>query len=84
MQNSQFKGKYYNPFEVFQNSKIELNLELQIWNVDDRVIKDKEHRRRPIYTHTVFIKQLSIEKALNLFETMDQLQNEFQSFAQIV
>lgn len=33
--------------QIYKSCNVDLELRLQIWNVDDRIIKDKDHRRRP-------------------------------------
>ena len=33
--------------QFYKNCLVEFQLSLQIWNIDDRIMKDKDHRKRP-------------------------------------
>jgi len=35
--------------ELIEEEEINLRLKIEIWNVDDRVLKDKDHTSRPIF-----------------------------------
>jgi hypothetical protein len=61
-----------------------LELTLQIWNADDRIMRDKDHRQRSMITFKVIDKMIYIEEAMNTFQHMNYLQNEMQYYAQIL
>ena len=47
-------GNEYNALKVLSYNKVEVILNLQLWNLDDRILRDKSHRKRPMYERTVF------------------------------
>lgn len=59
--------------QYYTNCSVDLQLTLQIWNVDDRIMRDKDHRQRAMATFNVIDKVVYIEEAMNTFQHMSYL-----------
>ena len=67
--------------QVYSNSDVELKLYLQIWNVDDRKLLDKHHKKHPLFEkRTLEIKE-KVSFSMNLFSMMRDLENKYQYHA---
>ena len=60
-----------------------LDIYLEVWNIDDRVLRDANHRARPSSEHKVLNKTEFIEKRMSSFGHMEYLKNKYQDHAQL-
>ena len=44
----------FHALKVLACHKVDVTINLQLWNLDDRILRDKNHRRRPMYERTIF------------------------------
>ena len=71
--------------QVYKNTQIELDLQLQVWNIDDRIIKDTDHRKRPTQTFSVLKNTTCLcDHPMTTFDHMNHIQNLYQSHAQLL
>ena len=71
-------------FLVFKNCQIDLSLTLEIWNVDDRIIMDKDHRKRAQSSYVIFEKRVTVQEPMTTFGHMHQIRNKYFDHAQIL
>jgi|TARA_B110000285_G_C15016513_1_gene559333 methionine aminopeptidase len=57
---------------------------LEIWNIDDRIIKDKDHRKRPQAEKTILKKKEKFNKPQSFLSIMKILQNKYQDYTQLI
>lgn len=83
-QKTQVKGKKsYKDFVdkedliIFYNCEVEFELRLQIWNIDNRIIKDSDHRRIPIHNYSIMKDKINIPEAMSSFGHMNYIQNKY-------
>jgi hypothetical protein len=50
---------------------------MQIWDVEDRILMDKDHKKRPIMKKKVLRIIETLTKPMNSFETMSYMRNKF-------
>jgi len=55
-----------------------------MWNVEERVMRDKDHRQRPTFTHTVLKKVVKIGEKMNQVGHMKYLRNKYQDLASLL
>ena len=67
--------------QVYSNSDVELNLYLQIWNVDDRKLLDKHHKKHPLFEKKTLEIKEKVSCSMNLFSMMRYLENKYQYHA---
>jgi hypothetical protein len=64
--------------------EVKLTIRMEIWNIDDRIIKDKSHRKRPQAEKVIMTTIEKFEKPQNLIGIMRILQNKYQDYSQLV
>ena len=67
--------------QIYQNCDVTLDLSLQIWNADDRIIRDKDHKSRPISKFEVARKTVFIGEQMSTFNHMNHIQNLYADYA---
>lgn len=67
--------------QIYENCEVELELVLQIWNTDDRTIKDEDHRQRPDTEKRILKKRKTIEEPMTTFEHMNYMMSVYQDYA---
>ena len=79
------RGKDLDPrkavFQLYQECEVCIDIILEVWNVDDRVLRDKNHRARASSEHKVLSKSEFIDKRMSAFGQMDFLRNKYQDYA---
>ena len=60
---------------------MDLRLSLQIWNVDERALKDRDHSKKPLLESLLLQKTETIGPKLTSFGHMNYLQNLYQDYA---
>lgn len=53
--------------KIYQGFTVELQVILQVWNLDDRVLKDKDHSKRAQFEKVTLKTVIDISSALNYF-----------------
>lgn len=66
---------------VHSSYQVRLTLTFQIWNIDDRIIKDKDHRKRPWFKKKVLSVVDDITSSMNEFQIMQALRTKFHDYA---
>lgn len=59
--------------QVYENCEIEFQLVLQVWNIDDRIMKDKDHRQRPNTEFLILKNRDTIKDSSNVFGQLNRL-----------
>jgi hypothetical protein len=70
-------------FQLYQNCDVALEITLELWNMDDRVLRDKMHRERPMSEHKILTKREHIQKRMSTYGHMDHLRNLYQDYAML-
>ena len=69
--------------QFFKDCTVSFQLILQVWNVEDRHIRDRNFRKKPMETFTILNLEEEIKESMNTFDQMNYLQNKYQDFTTI-
>lgn len=69
---------------TFEECNVSLDLELQVWNIDERVIKDKNHNQRPINKYKILHKEVFIQEEMSTYGHMHHIENLLRFHAQLM
>ena len=80
MNSKNFKyHKEYSGLQRYKHAQVSFELTLQLWSMDDRIIRDRDHRRRPMFQFSTLKLKKDMENSepMNTFQMMMYLRNMY-------
>ena len=56
--------------EVHSDGVVRLDLFIELWNLDDRIIKDADHTKKPLMHHRILSVTNTLHESMNTFQMM--------------
>lgn len=75
---------YEDVLQIYESCLVDFELSLQIWNIDDRIMKDRDHRKRPNMEFQILKVKEQMNEVNSVFGHLTKLQNKYQDFAQLI
>lgn len=70
--------------QVYRDALVEITLSLQIWNVDERILRDEEHRQRPVSDHQVLQERRLLRGDMTSADHMQFLSSCYRGHSQLL
>ena len=61
--------------QFFKNCTVEIDLSLEVWDIEDRKVSNKNYKKKPFEKFPVLFKEVLILEPMNTFDHMNYIQN---------